>query len=66
MNAQRTEGITGKPDTSYSIYSAYAGMVKTNPETRFVGEQHFSNLVEQKNITYCTVGDRRLLLDVFY
>jgi len=66
INAQRTEGLTGKPDTSYTIYSAYAGMIKTNPETRFAGEIHFSNLVEEKNITYCKIGDHKLLIDAFY
>src|SRR4030095_14806225 len=65
-NAQRTEGITGKPDTSYTINSAYAGTIKTNPEAKLVDELHFSNLVKEKNITYCKVGDRKLLIDAFY
>ncbi|HEU5166889.1 MAG TPA: pectinesterase family protein [Chitinophagaceae bacterium] len=65
-NAQRTEGITGKPDTSYTINSAYAGTIKTNPEAKLVDELHFSNLVEEKNITYCKAGDRKLLIDAFY
>jgi pectinesterase len=64
--AQHTDGITGKPDTSYSLQSAYAGTIKTNPEAKLVGELHFSNLVEEKNITYCKIGDRKLLLDAFY
>src|SRR6185436_1806201 len=64
--AQRTEGITGKPDTSFSLAAAYAGIVKTNPEAKIVNELHFSNLVEENNINYCKVGDRKLLMDVFY
>jgi len=64
--AQRTEGITGKPDTSFSLAAAYAGIVKTNPEAKIVNELHFSNLVEEKNINYCKTGDRKLLMDVFY
>ena len=64
--AQRTDGITGKPDTSYTLESAYAGTIKTNPEAKLVDELHFSNLVEEKNITYCKIGDRRLLIDAFY
>ena len=63
---QRTDGITGKPDTSFSLQSAYAGTIKTNPEAKIVDELHFSNLVEEKNITYCKIGDRKLLLDAFY
>lgn len=66
LNAQRTEGITGKADTSYSLRSAYEGTIKTNPEAEFVDELHFSNLVEEKNITYCKTGDRKLLIDAFY
>ena len=66
ISAQRTEGITGKPDTSYTISTAYAGMIKTNPETQLVSEIHFSNLVEEKNINYCNIGDRKLLIDAFY
>src|SRR6188768_4099843 len=64
--SQSTKGITGKPDTSYSLYSAYAGTVKSNPEAKFVDELYFSNLVEENNINYCKVGDRKLLMDVFY
>jgi pectinesterase len=64
--AQRTEGITGKPDTSYTINSAYAGTIKTNPEATIVDELHFSSLVEEKSMTYCKVGDRKLLIDAFY
>lgn len=64
--SQSTKGITAKPDTSYSLYSAYAGTIKTNPEARFIDEKHSPNLVEEKNIKYCQVNDRKLLLDAFY
>lgn len=64
--AQRTDGITGKPDTTFSIMSAYVGTIKTNPEAKIVNEINFSNLVEEKNINYCKVGDRKLLMDAFY
>jgi acetyl esterase/lipase len=63
---QSTNGITGRPDTSYTIYSAYAGTIKTNPEARIADEINFSHLVEEKDIKYCKVGDRKLLMDVFY
>ncbi len=65
-NAQSIKGITGTPDTSYTIHSAYAGTIKTNPEARIAEEISFSNLAEEKNIRYCKVGDRKLLIDVFY
>ena len=66
VNAQSYAGITNIPDTTYSLYSAYAGTIKTNPEAKLVNEIHFSNLVEEKNINYCKIGDRKLLMDAFY
>jgi hypothetical protein len=36
--SQSTKGITGKPDTSYSLYSAYASTIKSNPEAKIVNE----------------------------
>jgi len=66
VNAQSYAGITNIPDTTYSLYSAYAGTIKTNPEAKFVNEIHISNLVEEKNINYCKIGDRKLLMDAFY
>lgn len=64
--SQSTKGITGKPDTSYSIHSAYASTVKTNPEAEFVKGFQSSSVTEEKNVLYCSSGSRRLLLDVFY
>ena len=64
--SQSTKGITGKPDTSYSIYSAYSGTIKSNPEATIVEEVHSPSVIEDKNISYCNVGDRKLLLDAFY
>ena len=64
--SQSTKGITGKPDTSYSLYSAYTGTIKSNPEATFVKELGSSSVIEEKNITYCNNGKRKLLLDAFY
>src|SRR6188508_750879 len=64
--SQSTKGITGKPDTSYSLYSAYAGTIKSNPEAKIVKELHLSQIAEEKNITYCTIGSRKLVTDAFY
>ena len=64
--SQSTKGITGKPDTSYSLYSAYSGTIKSNPEAKIVNEIHSPSIAEEKNITYCTVGSRKFLIDAFY
>ena len=66
INGQSTAGITGKPDTSYTIYSAYLGTKKTNPETKVTGEFYSASVSEKINITYCTIEKRKLLLDIFY
>jgi len=63
--SQSTKGITGKPDTSYSLYSAYAGTIKSNPEARLVQEQPF-DAGKEEGVVYCNIGNRKLLLDVFY
>jgi pectin methylesterase-like acyl-CoA thioesterase/dienelactone hydrolase len=64
--SQSTKGITGVPDTSYTLYSAYASTIKSNPEAKIVNEIHLASVIEEKNITYCTVNNRKLLLDAFY
>jgi pectinesterase len=66
IHAQLKIGLTGKPDTSYSIYSAYLGTKKEFPDIRIVGEFKFNNVSEKKNIIYCDTGKRELLLDAFY
>ena len=63
--SQSTKGITGKPDTSYSLYSAYAGTIKSNPEARLVQEQPFA-AGKEEGVVYCNTGNRKLLLNVFY
>jgi pectinesterase len=64
--AQSTTGITDKPDTSYTTYSAYISSSKTNPNIKIVNEFHSKSVKEKRNITYCKLGKRKLLLDVFY
>src|SRR5678809_44740 len=64
--SQSTKGITGKPDTSYSLYSAYAGTIRSNPEAKIVKETHSTSIAEEKKITYCTVGSRKFVIDAFY
>ncbi len=64
--SQSTKGITGKPDTSYSIHSAYTGTIKSNPEAKVVMEKHPASVIKEKNIIYCSMGNRQLFLDAFY
>lgn len=64
--SQSAKGITGKPDTSYTIHSAYQSTIKTNPEARFVEKFHYASVGEDRNLVYCITGNRKLLLDVFY
>jgi acetyl esterase/lipase len=66
VNAQSTAGITGKPDTSYSIYSAYINTQKTHPDIKIVDEFHSDSVSEKRGIVYCSIGDRKLILDAFY
>ena len=40
--------------------------VKSNPEARFVPELSSSLYSTKKNIVYCEVNERKLLMDVFY
>ncbi len=64
-NAQSLEGITGKPDTSYTTYSAWQQMKKSFPEVAIVQESHYSDVAEKKGITFCTINHRNLLIDAF-
>ncbi|MEP6747349.1 MAG: alpha/beta hydrolase, partial [Bacteroidota bacterium] len=66
INAQSTKGITGKPDTSYTNYSACTSAKKQYPDIRLVEEFNFPSVKEKRNIVYCTPGSRKLKLDVFY
>lgn len=58
-------GLTNVPDTSYTNYSAYRSSVKSNPATQPVDELKSKAVKAKKNIAYCRVGDRSILLDVF-
>ena len=64
--AQSTAGITNDTDTSYTTYSAYISSKKSNPNIKIVPEFHSKTVKEKKSITYCTIGQRKLLLDAFY
>lgn len=63
--AQNTSGITNKPDTGYTTYSAYKSTVKTHPEITIVKEEQFKNVKEKRNLVYCRISDRQLKIDAF-
>lgn len=65
-HAQSTQGITGRPDTSYTLYSAFAATVKTHPQTRYPEVKPATSVAVVKNIVYTSVNKRDLQLDAFY
>src|SRR5687768_2720459 len=65
-SSQSTKGITGKPDTSYSVHSAYASTIKTHPGAKIVNEIRSPSIIEERNIVYCVTANRKFLLDAFY
>jgi len=64
--AQSITGVTGKKDTSYSTYSAYVSTLKTHPNIKIVPEFKSKLVSEKRNVSYCEIGDRKLMLDVFH
>lgn len=66
MMGQSWPGLTGVTDTSYNTNAAYRNSKKSNPETQYVEEYHPSTIKEKKGIVYCSIGERKLLLDAFY
>jgi len=66
LAAQSTAGITNQLDTSYTTYSAYISTLKSYPNIKVVPEFHSKTVKEKRNISYCTIDKRKLLLDVFY
>ena len=63
---QSTLGITGKQDTGYTNYSAYTYSKKEFPQISIAQEIKGENVKEERSITYCQQGERKLLLDAFY
>ncbi|SNR31269.1 Acetyl esterase/lipase [Maribacter sedimenticola] len=63
--AQNLEGVTGVRDTSYTTASAFAKDVKKYPHIKIIKEFNFETVIRKEDITYCTLGNRALKLDVF-
>lgn len=64
--SQSKAGLTGKPDTSFTVYHEYNKLKKKYPDIKIVHEFHLPTVKEKKNIVYCKINERKLLLDVFY
>lgn len=64
--AQSKAGLTGTADTSFTIQHEYIKVKKNYPCVQIVNEIHSSSVVEKKNLSYCTIGQRNLLIDAFY
>lgn len=63
--SQSLKGVTRKPDTSYTTYSAYKHSLKSNPEISIVEEMSNDNVAVKKGIVYCRIGKRKLVVDAF-
>lgn len=59
-------GVTGVPDTSFTLYSDYQKTIKAYPYIKPVAEMASKSVKERKAIVYCDRGGRKLLLDAFY
>jgi acetyl esterase/lipase len=53
-------------DTSFTIYSAYKSAKKKYPFITIANPPVPANIASKTNLTYCTIGNRELHLDVFY
>ena len=65
-SAQSLAGITHVPDTSYTNYSAYNSIQKQHPYARLVPDSTMENVKEKRALEYCRIGERKLVIDVFY
>lgn len=64
-NAQLTSGITHKSDTSYNNNSAYNYEKPYHPNIKLVTAFNHDDVEEKKNIIYCSIGNRKLMIDAF-
>ena len=65
-NAQITIGLTQKPDTSYTTYSAFKSTAKKYPDIKIVPQLDNPMVTEQRNIVYGNTPSGALQLDAFY
>lgn len=66
VHAQSHAGLTNIPDTSFTTEHEYLKLKKNYPNIQIAKEFHSPTVTEKENIAYCTIKQRKLLLDVFY
>lgn len=66
IQAQSLEGITNKPDTSFTTYSAFQKIKENFPGVTIVDEFDFPEVIKKKSIVYCKTSSYKLLIDAFY
>ncbi|MXV15719.1 alpha/beta hydrolase [Hufsiella ginkgonis] len=66
LYGQRTDGLTGKRDTSYTTWSAFQSTVKKYPEIRIAAVGQAASVKEAPAMVYRSLNDRDLHLDAFY
>jgi acetyl esterase/lipase len=64
--AQLINGITNEPDTSYNTPSEFIKNKKVYPQITMPEVSPGEEVKEKRNVVFRTIGNRRLLLDVFY
>jgi pectinesterase len=63
LQAQNKSGITGKPDTSFTNYSALKMVSKQDPSIRLAEVQSSKSKVQ--SFVYKTIGTRKLMVDEY-
>jgi len=63
--AQSNVGLTHQPDTSFTNYSAYQNAKKKYPDIRLVKDSVPPLVQDERNLTYRTISNTALQLDVF-
>jgi pectinesterase len=63
LQAQNKSGITGKPDTSFTNYSALRMVSKQDPSIRLAEVQSSKSKVQ--SFVYKTIGTRKLMVDEY-
>lgn len=64
--AQSTQGITGIRDTSYNTAGEFRKLFRHYPSIQPAKHSPIASVKEKKGIIYCTLGNRKLVLDAFW
>ena len=66
VTATAQQFVPAPKDTSFALYSTYINTKKKYPQISMVSEVLPKGVIRESNITYCSVINRNLKLDVFY